>query len=184
MFEICHASSASHLDSVRALMRQYVGWHYQCHARYGDLTARYFDPQGFEIELNELPVAFRPPSGRLLLGLADGRPVGTVALPDLGGGVCEMKRMFVVPEAQGHGLGRALVRRLIGEAKAIGYRAMRLDTGPLQHEALRLYSGLGFVRIEAYGAHDADMRAWLTFMELDLGFIAACNTNLCVGQPV
>ena len=48
--------------------------------------------------------------------------------------------MFVAPEHQGRGLGAALGRRFLAEAAAAGYRIARLDTGPLQHEAHRLYA--------------------------------------------
>ena len=53
---------------------------------------------------------------------------GCVGLRDLGSGVCEMKRMFVATEHQGHGLGTALGVRFLAEAAAAGYRLARLDT--------------------------------------------------------
>ena len=100
--------------------------------------------------------------------LALSGPAGTVALRELGGGTCEMKRLFVVPDAQGTGLGRALVSRLIVEAESIGYRRMRLDTGPLQGEAHALYRSLGFRPIAPYGAHDPEMRDWLLYFQREL----------------
>ena len=117
-------------------------------------------------------------SAWLLLGLTDGQPSGTVALRDLGAGRAEMKRMFVTPEAQGRGLGRALAVRLIEEARAIGYRSLRLDTGPLQNEAHDLYASLGFVPIPPYGDHETDMRDFLKFMELDLHGLESADPDL------
>jgi len=173
MLDVIPAASPSHLDAVRSLMRQYIAWHRLRHAPFRAIIDRYFDQQSFETELAGLPGEFAPPQGRILLGYANGRPAGMVALRDLGGGLCEMKRMFVAPDAHGLGLGRALARRLIEEARIIGYKTMRLDTGPLQHEAHRLYASLGFCRTDPYGRHDADMRDWLLFMELDLARLDA-----------
>jgi ribosomal protein S18 acetylase RimI-like enzyme len=47
-------------------------------------------------------------------------------------------------------LGRRLVERVIDEARAIGYRRMRLDTLPGMKDAIRLYEALGFADVPAY----------------------------------
>jgi carbonic anhydrase len=62
-----------------------------------------------------------------------------------------MKRLWVRPAYRGHGLGLALCRRLIDEARAIGYETMRLDTiGASMARAVALYRSLGFKQIEPY----------------------------------
>jgi hypothetical protein len=55
--------------------------------------------QGFDRELAELPVAYGPPKGRLLLARVDGVVAGCVALRPIGNDGCEMKRLFVRPQA-------------------------------------------------------------------------------------
>ena len=108
--------------------------------------------QDFATELATLPGKYAPPAGELLLARdSDGEPLGCVALrPMQPDGCCEMKRLYVAPQARGLGLGRALVDAIIGEAVRIGYREMRLDSLPTMTEAIALYRGKGFVPIAPY----------------------------------
>ncbi len=76
--------------------------------------------------------------------------------------------MFVPPQLQGKGVGRALAQALIREAKMIGYASMRLDTGFRQVEAQKLYQSLGFVRIAPYYEVPPELEKYLIFMELRL----------------
>jgi GNAT superfamily N-acetyltransferase len=105
--------------------------------------------QGFAEELAELPGRYATPAGELLLARGDRvEPLGCVALRPITAGCCEMKRLFVSPEARG--LGRALVEAIVAEAERIGYREMRLDTLPSMAGAVALYRKSGFEPIEPY----------------------------------
>jgi GNAT superfamily N-acetyltransferase len=106
--------------------------------------------QGFPAELAGLPGEYAPPAGRLLLAECDGRLAGCAALRPMGGGACEMKRMYVRPEFRGRGIGRLLAVTLIEEARGIGYERMLLDTIAFMKEAIVLYRSLGFREIAPY----------------------------------
>ncbi|MFO7696950.1 MAG: GNAT family N-acetyltransferase [Anaerolineae bacterium] len=122
--------------------------------------------QGFEAELASLPGKYAPPEGALILARVGGEPAGCVALRPLDADICEMKRLYVRDDFRGLGLGRALVARIIEEARGRGYRAMRLDTLSTMDAAQRLYASFGFTYIEPY-VHNPVEGAM--YMELILG---------------
>ena len=112
--------------------------------------------QSFDKELAGLPGEYAPPSGRLFLAMADGRLAGCVALHRIGEGadVCEMKRLYVRPAFRGHKIGQKVLDHLLAEARAIGYKTMRLDTvtGTMD-AAIALYRANGFREIAPYRAN-------------------------------
>lgn len=122
--------------------------------------------QGFDKELAELPGMYAPPAGRLLLATVNGAAAGCAGLHALEGDICEMKRLYVRPSWRGAGLGRKLAETMIAEARAIGYRRMRLDTlAGKMDRAISLYRQLGFAEIPPYRSNPID---GALYMELKL----------------
>lgn len=83
----------------------------------------------------------------------DGKPVGGGAIRPYDEDTMELKRIFVRPQAQGHGIGTSLVSKLVERAKELGYKKMVLETGELLAESVHVYSKLGFERIQNYGQY-------------------------------
>jgi ribosomal protein S18 acetylase RimI-like enzyme len=140
---IVEAETAADLDHVRSLFRSYA-------TEYAESIAETLCFQGFEAELAGLPGRYGPPSGFLLLAMDDDRSAGCVAVRDLGGGTCEMKRLFVTPEYRGRGVGRLLVEEVLHRAERAGHRRLVLDTLPEMQGALGLYRSFGFVETDPY----------------------------------
>jgi carbonic anhydrase len=94
------------------------------------------------------------PEGYLAFWIAelDDRPAGCAALRDLGAD-CELKRLFVRPEARGAGFGRRMVEAGVAAGAARGYRRLVLDTLPMMTGAIRLYRTLGFREIAPYNSN-------------------------------
>lgn len=115
------------------------------------------DFQGFEDELADLPGEYAPPDGALILARRreDRVIAGSVGVRgfDRAAGIAEMKRLFIVPEARGHGLGKRLAVAAIEAARRAGYTAIRLDTLPGMAEAQHLYATLGFRDIDNYNGN-------------------------------
>jgi GNAT superfamily N-acetyltransferase len=100
------------------------------------------------------PLELGPPGGTFLVGFdASGRPVCCGGLKRLSDEACEIKRMYVIPEARGCGVGRDLLAALEGVAREMGYRVTRLDTGPRQPDAERMYRRAGYRPIGNFNAN-------------------------------
>lgn len=137
---IYQAESAVHIAQVRDLFIEYA-----------DSLGFSLCFQNFDKELEGLPGAYAPPSGRLLLAEYYGELAGCVALRRLDAEIAEMKRLYLRPALRGKGLGRILAERIIQEAREIGYRRMRLDTvEPVMKTAVAMYRELGFREIASY----------------------------------
>ena len=139
MLTIVPAVGAEDVERVRGLFREYQ--------RALGVDLNY---QGFDDEVASLPGVYAPPRGALFLALDGDDAAGCVAMRPLGEDLCEMKRLYLRASLRGRGAGRLLAQRVIDQARAIGYRAMRLDSLPTMKEAVALYETLGFTRIPAY----------------------------------
>jgi putative acetyltransferase len=108
------------------------------------------DFQGFAQELRTLPGKYSLPGGRLLLARIDGQAAGTAAFRPLGEHACEAKRLYVRPAFRRRGIARALLRRLIDEARVSGYRDLYGDTLATMASALDIYTQAGFIEVGPY----------------------------------
>lgn len=154
MVTLIDAHGAQHVGQVRALFEEYAA------TLKVDLCF-----QNFEGELAGLPGDYAPPDGRLLIARDSAIAVGCVALRKIDDEICEMKRLYVRPEFRGKGVGKLLVNAILSEARASGYKRMRLDTLPEMKGAIALYQSLGFRPTAAY-RHNPVPGA--LFLELDL----------------
>jgi GNAT superfamily N-acetyltransferase len=96
------------------------------------------------------PHELRPPGGAYFVGYEGTEAVAGGGVRRLADGVAEIKRMYVRPEARSRGLAAELLRSLEQAARALGYGTVRLDTGPKQAHAERLYRAAGYVEVPPY----------------------------------
>ena len=82
-----------------------------------------------------------------------------------GDGSAEVKSMFVLPEARGRGIGRAILAAIEGALRG-RVATLRLETGINQDAALRLYESAGFHRRGPFGRYRDDPLS--VFMEKPL----------------
>jgi ribosomal protein S18 acetylase RimI-like enzyme len=161
-----HVTTAAQLSHARDLFRAYAA----SLPESAQISLRH---QGFEAELAALPGKFASPGGCILLALLDGHAVGVVALRPLEpSGVlpgdatpaCEMKRMYVRPEARCLGIGRSLCEELLRTARGRGYRTMKLDSEPDFLPAVNLYRSVGFVDAPRYNDDPVACTVWMSLV--------------------
>jgi putative acetyltransferase len=141
------AAGAVDFDLARGLFEEYARW-------LGvDLCF-----QGFAEELRTLPGAYAPPLGCLLLAGSPGsafacialRPLAVAGASSSAAAAGEVKRLYVQPEHRRERWGDRLAQTLISNARAIGYRELKLDTLEWMKPARSLYERLGFRQCGPY----------------------------------
>jgi GNAT superfamily N-acetyltransferase len=104
------------------------------------------------------PAELGPPGGAFLVGWDGSVGEEEVAvccggLKRLDAEVCEIKRMYVIEAARGRGIATLLLEALEQAARGLGYTVARLDTGPRQPHAQRLYERAGYVSVEDFNGN-------------------------------
>jgi GNAT superfamily N-acetyltransferase len=99
------------------------------------------------------PAELGPPGGAFLVGWSGEQPVCCGGVKRLDERTCEIKKMYVVPEARGQGAARALLIALEDKARALGYEVSRLDTGPRQGRAQTMYERAGYAPIHNFNGN-------------------------------
>jgi GNAT superfamily N-acetyltransferase len=112
---------------------------------------------GLDLDGEQMPKAgpaeLSPPYGAFLVGWVDAEPACCGGIKRLEGGACEIKRMYVAPALRGRGVARSLLGALEARARELGYDVARLDTGPKQLGARRLYESEGYAEIGNFNAN-------------------------------
>lgn len=113
------------------------------------------DGPGFAIhdaEVDAMHAAYARPRHAYFVAEVDGVVVAGGGVAPLGGGddaTCELRKMYMVREARGQGLGSALLRTCLSAATSLGFARCYLETLVAMKDAQRLYEHHGFARLAA-----------------------------------
>ena len=77
-----------------------------------------------------------------------GKIVGSYGVYATSAWLCELRKMYLLPEFRGQGLGKKLMDDAIKKAKALGFAEMFLETNSCLQEAVHLYRRYGFTEFE------------------------------------
>lgn len=111
------------------------------------------DGPGFAIhdaEVDHMADAYAHPGRAYFVVERDGTVVGGAGVAPLDGGeadVCELRKMYFLPQARGIGAGSAMMERCLEAARALGYRRCYLETLTGMDAAQALYLRSGFTPI-------------------------------------
>jgi GNAT superfamily N-acetyltransferase len=164
MIAVDLARTAEDLEAVRGLVRAFHRWAMAEIAK-TDNPAVF---AGLEAELAGLPGRYGPPSGCLVLARLDGTAAGCVAFYGQNAHTIEIKRMFVPPEARGHGIGGLMLDLLLSRARAMGYRRCLLSSHHSMHPAHAVYRQAGFRAVPVSAEFPSAVADIDLCMELDL----------------
>jgi GNAT superfamily N-acetyltransferase len=99
-------------------------------------------------------------------------PIGLGGLRPVSLEIAEIKRMYVQPSARGRGIGRALINKLLADARTLEFRVVRLESAAFMSASHALYRSVGFTEVLPFEGSEfapipgaADIQV---FMELDL----------------
>ena len=129
-----------------------------------EIMAKYEEGGTLE-EMDNIQANYFENGGIFLVTTENGRMIGTGAIRSLDDQTCELKRLWLLTEYHGRGLGYRMIQELLKFARGKGYERMRLETDPVyQKRAIEFYKRLGFYEIPIPDAVDNED----TLMEIGL----------------
>ena len=89
------------------------------------------------------------------------KPVGTYGIYRIDDNVCELRKMYLLNECQGEGLGKMMMEDAIEVARKLGYKKMILETNKVLYKAVQLYQKFGFVEYKpSHLSERCDFAMW------------------------
>jgi ribosomal protein S18 acetylase RimI-like enzyme len=108
----------------------------------------YFDSRGTLDEMNDIQRNYFENGGIFLVMTDHDQIICTGAIRKLDGDTCELKRLWLLTEYHGRGLGYRMLQELLTIARERGYKHMRLETDAVaQSRAVEFYKRIGFHEI-------------------------------------
>lgn len=102
------------------------------------------DPDGVDADVLDIDRHYRQAGGEFFAVYEAGQLVGTMGVLPVTADSCELRKMYLLPRARGHGLGRRLLQLAEAEARRRGYAFVQLETASVLHEAVALYERNGY----------------------------------------
>lgn len=115
-------------------------------------------------DLDDVQKSYFENGGAFLVTMHGDQMVGTGGFHRYREGVCEVRRITLLPEYRGRGMGYAMLMEIARRARAMGYEKLTLWTD--RHKLWRaviFYQKLGFVEVPHEGAEEDEI-----WMEIDL----------------
>jgi len=111
----------------------------------------FYESRGQLHDMDDIQQTYFDNHGIFLVMTDDDRLIGTGAIRKLDDGTCELKRLWLLFEYHGKGLGYRMTQELLSFAREKGYSRIRLETDrDHQNRAFDFYKRLGFSEIPRY----------------------------------
>jgi putative acetyltransferase len=118
----------------------------------------YYESQGELHDIDDFQATYFGNRGIFLVMTDDDRIIGTGAVRKIDDQICELKRLWLLFDYHGQGLGYRMIQELFRFAREKGYQRMRLETDRgHQNRAFDFYKRLGFYEIPRYSDNEDDV---------------------------
>ena len=107
--------------------------------------------QAFDTELPKM----LGPRGRVIVARAGDAIVAVGTMKPVSDDVAEIKRVYVRPNARGQGIARAIMARLLDDARTERFAVVRLETMDFMHQAIALYRSIGAAETVQFDGSEA-----------------------------
>jgi putative acetyltransferase len=126
-------------------------------------SVAFYESKGTLNDMDDIQQTYFEKDGIFLVMTDDDRIIGTGAVRKLDDTICELKRVWLLYEYHGRGLGYSLIQELFAFARGKGYQRIRLETDRhYQNRAFDLYKRLGFYEIPRYSDHQDEAAMEMT----------------------
>ena len=121
-------------------------------------SIEYFESRGTLTDMDDIQHTYFEHDGIFLVMTRDAEIIGTGAIRKFDDRTCELKRVWLLFDYHGRGLGYRIIQELLAFAREKGYQRIRLETDyQSQSRAYRLYKRLGFYEIPRYSDDEDDI---------------------------
>lgn len=162
-------ATATDMAEVRRLCWAYRDVLAERYATTPEIVEHYYAKDDYTALLDALPEKHAPPKGAIYVAELNGGIVGCGMIHEIAPNLTEIKRVYVSPEARGHGAASAIFQAAIRDATAMGQEMLVLDTMIKLVEAITLYEKLGFQPGKPFYEPDPRFISIIRFFELPLG---------------
>ncbi|HLV37958.1 GNAT family N-acetyltransferase [Xanthomarina sp.] len=104
-----------------------------------------------DVSLDKMTETYRSEKSAYFVIEREGKILGGAGVAPLVGcedQICELQKMYFLPEARGLGLGEEMMQKCLESAKAFGYKKCYLETLPYMKDAKKLYNKVGFESLD------------------------------------
>ncbi|HBI00130.1 MAG TPA: GNAT family N-acetyltransferase [Flavobacterium sp.] len=105
-----------------------------------------------DVSLDSMFETYSAPRSRYFVVENDGKIIGGAGISQLENEsetICELQKMYFLPEARGLGVGSEMMEKCLTFAQSVGFEKCYLETMPYMHAAQKLYLKFGFHYIDA-----------------------------------
>lgn len=127
------------------------------------------DPAGTDRDLEDIEGNYQGRGGTFrVVESPESGVVGCGGLFRISAEEVELRKMYLLPEARGYGVGKQMLREFVDVARNMGAARLTLETASVLREAIGMYESHGFARVAGTGLAARCDQVWeLTLRSVD-----------------